>query len=300
MLHDARPERWLYVPSEAPAFRTSNPPREFTIISNHALRDDRLSLRAKGLLALMLSFPDDWTYYLHHLQGQSTDGRDGTRSACRELEALGYVRRIPRHEAHGRFAGINYVVTDTPTTFPDEDGPPDEEHVPDTADGLAVDGEAPATKTERSTKNYSHPKTLTPPTPPSDQPAPAKPSAVKSKAPPKFDPLTVDLPENVARESWTAFVKHRGEIRAKVTATTAHALLKTLAAAGADADAILDRSVQNGWRGIFPLPDDYHRTTTTQASGTPPADDPGWDMTPDEWLKPTGNLDPQLGKGRKR
>ena len=38
--------------------------RDFTIMSNHHLRDKKLSLKAKGLLSLILSLPEDWDYTL--------------------------------------------------------------------------------------------------------------------------------------------------------------------------------------------------------------------------------------------
>ena len=36
--------------------------RDYTVMSNHHLRNHELSLKAKGLLSMMLSLPDDWNY----------------------------------------------------------------------------------------------------------------------------------------------------------------------------------------------------------------------------------------------
>ena len=36
--------------------------KDFTVMSNHHLRNTELSLKAKGLLSLMLSLPEDWDY----------------------------------------------------------------------------------------------------------------------------------------------------------------------------------------------------------------------------------------------
>ena len=70
--------------------RTSN----YTVMSNHHLRDKALSLKAKGLLSLMLSLPEDWDYTLAGLAQISLEGKDAIRAAVVELEKAGYVQRL--------------------------------------------------------------------------------------------------------------------------------------------------------------------------------------------------------------
>lgn len=120
----------------------NRPRRDYTIVRNAALRDERLSLKAKGLLALMLSFPDDWTYHLEHLERLSTDGRDATRGAVRELEARGYVTRRQTRAPDGTLSSSVYEVADAPATV---DGFPVDGS---TVDGSTVDGKPAATKTD--------------------------------------------------------------------------------------------------------------------------------------------------------
>lgn len=95
--------------------------RHFTVVPNDVLRDPALSLQAKGLLALMLSYPDDWQYSLGHLQGLSSNGRDAHRAALRELEEKGYARRVPIRGEDGTLAGSELVISDEPMT--DGEGP---------------------------------------------------------------------------------------------------------------------------------------------------------------------------------
>lgn len=64
----------------------------FTIISNDFLRDENLSLKAKGLLSYIMSLPDDWKIYFEELTEHSTDGERSTRAAWKELEIQGYAR----------------------------------------------------------------------------------------------------------------------------------------------------------------------------------------------------------------
>ena len=115
--------------------------RDFTIVPNDSLRDNTLSWAAKGLLALMLSYPDDWQYSLKHLASMTNNGLHATRSAFQELEAAGYVTRTITRSASGTITGYEYTVRDdrrTVVRFPD-DGLSD--------DGFSDDGKPHATKT---------------------------------------------------------------------------------------------------------------------------------------------------------
>ena len=60
--------------------------KDFTIMSNHHLRDKRLTLKAKGLLSQMLSLPEDWDYTLAGLACINRESKDAIRSAVEELE----------------------------------------------------------------------------------------------------------------------------------------------------------------------------------------------------------------------
>ena len=68
--------------------------RNYTVMSNQHLRDKRLSLKAKGLLSLMLSLPEDWDYTTKGLAKICKDGVDSICSTVNELEEHGYnIRR---------------------------------------------------------------------------------------------------------------------------------------------------------------------------------------------------------------
>lgn len=58
----------------------------YTVMSNHHFKEKSMSLKAKGLLSLMLSLPDDWNYSISGLVKLSKDGKDGVMSALSELE----------------------------------------------------------------------------------------------------------------------------------------------------------------------------------------------------------------------
>ena len=67
--------------------------KDYTVMANHHLRNRALSLKAKGLLSLMLSLPDDWDYTTKGLSHICKDGVDSISATVRELERAGYVKR---------------------------------------------------------------------------------------------------------------------------------------------------------------------------------------------------------------
>jgi len=87
---------------------------DFTVISNDLFKERNMSLKAKGLLALMLSLPDNWDYSINGLVGLSTDGKDSVMKALSELERFGYLKRQRKTDEKGHFAGYNYDVYEQP------------------------------------------------------------------------------------------------------------------------------------------------------------------------------------------
>lgn len=77
--------------------------------------DTRLSLQAKGLLCLLLSFPEAWNIRMHDIIRRSKNGRDATRSAVNELVQKGYlIRGRNRDPITREFTGYSYIVCDEP------------------------------------------------------------------------------------------------------------------------------------------------------------------------------------------
>lgn len=87
--------------------------RGFTHVYNCLLKDASLSLQAKGLLAILLLFPNDWVFHIDHIVRMSSNGKTATISALRELERAGYLIRVKTRNARGQFEH-RFEVYDTP------------------------------------------------------------------------------------------------------------------------------------------------------------------------------------------
>ena len=86
--------------------------KDFTIMSNHHLRNTELSLKAKGLLSLMLSLPEDWDYTTKGLAHICKDGVDSITTALKELERHGYLTRQRLRYDNGQLGDIEYMSRD--------------------------------------------------------------------------------------------------------------------------------------------------------------------------------------------
>lgn len=93
-----------------------NPSRgKFTVVDNYALRDDSLSLKARGLLVTMLSLPNNWKFSENGLCALfKKDGQASIRSGLKELETSGYLVRRRTRDAMGRVDGVEWIIYDQP------------------------------------------------------------------------------------------------------------------------------------------------------------------------------------------
>ena len=86
----------------------------WTVVPNELLQNDNISWKAKGLMAYLLSLPDDWVLHKSELHRHATDGTDSTRTAFAELEELGYILSVIIRDSDGHFKGYNYMVYSEP------------------------------------------------------------------------------------------------------------------------------------------------------------------------------------------
>ena len=104
--------------------------RDYTVMSNCHLKDTSLSLKAKGLLSMMLSLPNEWNYNTRGLAAICKEGVDAIGSAIRELEGRGYIVRRQLRGTDGRITDTEYTIYEQPQQpdppapeLPDAPGP---------------------------------------------------------------------------------------------------------------------------------------------------------------------------------
>lgn len=86
----------------------------YTVMANYHLRDKGISLKAKGLLSVMLSLPAEWDYTLAGLAHISKEGVDAIGTAVKELEYAGYVVRTRRRNEAGQLLDTDYTIYEFP------------------------------------------------------------------------------------------------------------------------------------------------------------------------------------------
>jgi len=97
--------------------------KDYTTICNRIFKDKRLSLKAKGLLSMLLSFSDSWKLSISGLEAILKEGKASIRTTMNELIKCGYVEREQIRE-DGMFLGVDYTVFESPkinnstTVFP--------------------------------------------------------------------------------------------------------------------------------------------------------------------------------------
>ena len=152
-----------------PVFRIERT-RDYTVMSNHHLKNPDLSLKAKGLLSMMLSFPDGWNYSERGLASICKEGVDAIHSAIKELESTGYMERHQLRGKGGRIVDTEYVIYEKPHT-PDMASPDTENPDMDSPDAAAPEPENPGElnnkkpNTKKSNTQVFNTQSFTPPAP---------------------------------------------------------------------------------------------------------------------------------------
>ena len=161
--------------------------RDYTVMSNHHLKDTALSLKAKGLLSMFLSFPDDWNYSTRGLASICKEGVEAIGNTIKELEKAGYILRRQLRGANGRITDTEYVIYERPQApeppAPEDTGPdiPPDTALPDTGFPDMVEPDADnrpelnikKSRIKKSNTLGSNTHSILPPSPPVPASAPA-------------------------------------------------------------------------------------------------------------------------------
>lgn len=253
-----------------PTFRNRRKAR-FTQVGNTALLDSRLSLGAKGLLTLMLSRPDDWTYHMSWLAKQSTDSMYALRKTIRELLDAGYVIRTAKRGERGRVCGWEYAVSDDPadltdfTNYRKTVGPTYGESHTTKTDSFTktdLDQEKDGAEPRRAGEGGGEAQAAHPHLPPVRESGQAERKAGRQNPPTALKKVprgaaAVEFPPELAahsgwEEAWGEWLAYRRERKLTCTPATLRGQLKKLAAMP-DPLAVIEQSITQGWAGLFDL-----------------------------------------------
>ena len=95
-----------------------NKTKNYTVMSNAHLQDKRLSLKAKGLLSMMLSLSEEWNYSVAGLAAISKENETAIKTALGELKVCGYLvitKKMPHQTRSGRIE-YEYDIYELPQT----------------------------------------------------------------------------------------------------------------------------------------------------------------------------------------
>jgi len=204
-------------------------------IDHRVLEDERLSWKAKGLLAYLLSKPRDWRVMSEDLVAKATDGRDAVKAAMRELRDAGYAS-LETPMANGAILGKCWVIREIPcnSLMDSKDGFSDDRGFP-TVGKSATSNKETASKKEKATNKERVVEGLI-----------------------EFKELWI--PE--FKEAWADWVADRKERRKPITERAAKAQLEKCKGWGsAKSIAIIRNAIEKGWQGLY----------ESESNGTAPA-----------------------------
>jgi hypothetical protein len=92
--------------------RSQRPDRAYAAIPNAAMRDESISMEARGLLALLMTYSDDWTFQKSHLMQVTGWGRDKFEKHIGELRAAQYIKLVQDRDQNGRLLGSTWIICD--------------------------------------------------------------------------------------------------------------------------------------------------------------------------------------------
>lgn len=221
----------------------------FTIISNSVLKNANLTLKAKGLYAYMWSLPDDWDYSVAGLTKVLKEGKDAINEALKELEREGYlVRTILR--SGGKFSDMDYILPETPQRVPFTENPQAEKPFTENPQQINTN------KTNKEKKKDPLP------TVEGEQALPEKKRS--------YTEILSAEDNKYVREALEKFIKYcRGKnYTPKVTTVTefAKVLRENAGEDPVTALAIVDQSIDNGWKALYPLKKYGKQKTATAVS----------------------------------
>ena len=232
-----------------------NKTKDYTVMSNCALRDKRLSLKAKGLIAQMLSLPEDWDYSIAGLAAINKEADNTIKTALDELKAAGYLvvtKKLPNETDTGRIE-YEYDLYEVP-----HDQKQEGEKQGTEKQGLEIQGLEIQTL-ENCDNKIKNNKVKT------NQIKNNEVRIIDKAAGAILDSVPVIANNETLRDTFVDFIKMRKAIKKPLTERGLKLAINEAYKLGAgdpgQMEAILEQSILNSWQGLFPLKNNQARTS---------------------------------------
>lgn len=88
--------------------------KNFITMGKYHLKEKDMSLKAIGLLSIMLSLPENWNYSVNGLSSIRKESRNTINEILKELEKFGYLNRIRIRDEKGKIVEVEYTIYECP------------------------------------------------------------------------------------------------------------------------------------------------------------------------------------------
>ena len=216
---------------------------KYTTISNVFLRDKNLSLKAKGFLTVVMALPDDWDFSIKGICSILKEGKSAIYGVVQELKENRYCKTTPSRDEKGLILGLDYMFYEEPyEEEPQQDNPHTENRDMDNMPQLNTKDDKEKNRTKDLPKKEGIDKSIP-----------------KKKA--KFD-VYADLSyvDAAYADIWKEWLEYKDAINKQYKAQQGaegqyKSLLKYADNNPVLANAIVKRSIENSWQGVFELSD---------------------------------------------
>lgn len=216
---------------------------KYTTISNVFLRDKNLSLKAKGFLTVVMALPDDWDFSIKGICSILKEGKSAIYGVVQELKENRYCKTTPSRDEKGLILGLDYMFYEEPyEEEPQQDNPHTENRDMDNMPQLNTKDNKENNRTKDLPKKEGIDKSIP-----------------KKKA--KFD-VYADLSyvDAAFADVWREWLEYKDAINKQYKAQQGavsqyKSLLKYADNNPILVNAIVKRSIENSWQGLFELSD---------------------------------------------
>lgn len=251
----------------------------FVQVDYIAIRSDKLTMQAKGLLTYLMSFQEGWKFSIERIANDQENGTDAVKSALKELERKNYLKRTPLRTDKGTFDGYMYDISDCPMIEPSVENPladkPPVENAPTNKNIVIKNTVSKNTEVSNSSSKE-------------DSLSTSKKEKEEEINPSKKNPQNIVDYLLYDREIYTESLKQAIadwlEMRKKMRRpATDRAIelsiddaIKYAKQSKCTPEEIFNQSTKNSWQGLFPLKESNKRTSM-QRSGVRDIDHSEWD-----------------------